>query len=95
MAPVVTSCGTGASVSHALCNITKEFCSSKGLAAPICRDVPQFSPPYVTSGTVNTLRQSDDASGGVCAGDCDDDDDCVEGLKCWERDTRDLPVPGC
>lgn len=31
---------------------------------------------------------------GVCDGDCDDDDDCAEGLKCYNR-YSDETVPGC
>jgi len=30
-----------------------------------------------------------------CEGDCDSDDDCAEGLKCYQRHSADDPVPGC
>jgi len=31
---------------------------------------------------------------GQCEGDCDDDDDCKNGLRCFLRDALE-PVPGC
>lgn len=31
----------------------------------------------------------------VCQGDCDDDDECAEGLVCFERETENDAVPGC
>lgn len=31
---------------------------------------------------------------GRCQGDCDDDDECMEGLICFHRDAGD-PIPGC
>ena len=31
---------------------------------------------------------------GVCTGDCDNDEDCGEGLVCFQRDANE-PVPGC
>ena len=30
-----------------------------------------------------------------CHGDCDDDDDCLDGLKCFERTAASALVPGC
>lgn len=30
-----------------------------------------------------------------CQGDCDEDSDCVDGLKCFKRDSSILNVPGC
>ena len=31
----------------------------------------------------------------TCAGDCDRDDDCQLGLKCWQRSSSESIVPGC
>lgn len=33
----------------------------------------------------------------LCCSDCDSDDDCFEGLRCFQRDSRNAlePVPGC
>lgn len=101
-APVVPSCGEAASVSHTLCNSTTAFCSTRAAAAPTCRSPPQFAPSSQSSGTGRALQQSnptcDDDAGeqcGACFADCDDDDECAPGLKCWERETRTLRVPGC
>ena len=31
---------------------------------------------------------------GKCGGDCDNDDECGAGLKCWQRGSGN-PAPGC
>lgn len=32
---------------------------------------------------------------GICQGDCDRDDDCAEGLRCWHRTFRDASSSVC
>ena len=39
-------------------------------------------------------KEEDDVLLGLCEGKCKDDDDCMEGLRCTDRDRGD-EVPGC
>ena len=39
--------------------------------------------------------EEDELPLGLCQGDCDDDDDCVEGLVCYKRDAPYQTIPGC
>eukprot|EP01046_Picozoa_sp_COSAG06_P067611 COSAG06_NODE_17606_length_931_cov_1.051683_1_plen_183_part_01 len=51
-----------------------------------------YSPGYGTPlwGTTNPV-----VAGGLCQGECDTDAECAGDLQCWQRSTRDVPVPGC
>ena len=42
-------------------------------------------------GTTNTQGRV----GGLCEAECDNDDECAGDLRCFQRDTRNVPVPGC
>ena len=53
-------------------------------------------PPGTTPTTVQLEFVSDGGSAplGLCQGDCDSDDDCVDNLVCFQRDALEK-VPGC
>ena len=51
-----------------------------------------FVPDLVIAGDDSTPESAFPL--GRCEGDCDDDDDCAEGLQCFDRDNNEA-VPGC
>jgi hypothetical protein len=55
---------------------------------------PTLSPTTKTPTLLPFLAWSEVFPLQICQGDCDNDDDCAEGLVCKQRDISD-PVPGC
>jgi hypothetical protein len=72
------------------------------LAVPGCKGTPESGTGYcvVPQDDQVVLMGDDDLlhaeffPPGECQGDCDDDSDCQEGLKCFQRSGY-TPVPGC
>jgi hypothetical protein len=94
MAPVMSSCGAGATSSNATCAAAQQYCNRALLQPPSCRAPAPF--PGYMSPAMLVHRDCDDSSPcPVCAGDCDDDSECAGSLKCKTRDTRTMPVHGC
>lgn len=52
---------------------------------PECEGLPPLDSSYGSQGASEMP---------MCSGDCDSDDDCAEGLSCFQRDDVE-PVPGC
>lgn len=62
--------------------------------------VPTLSPSLVSSPTGQLLRIQNvgwEVPGplGECAGDCDSDEDCGQGMQCFQRNSPYQSVPGC
>jgi hypothetical protein len=56
-----------------------------------------FVPP-IPQGTLQSLGHhgcTSSAQCGQCQGDCDSDDDCADGLRCFRRSSLSTLVPGC
>jgi hypothetical protein len=76
--------------------------SNATLVVPGCKDTPESGTGYcaVPQDDQLVLMGDDDLLPaeffplGECQGDCDDDSDCQEGLKCFQRSGF-TPVPGC
>ena len=94
LAPVMSSCGAGATSSNATCAAAQQYCNRALLQPPSCRAPAPF--PGYMSPAMLVHRDCDDSSPcPVCAGDCDDDSECAGSLKCKERDITTMPVHGC
>jgi hypothetical protein len=94
MAPVMSSCGAGATSSNDTCMAAQQYCNHALVQPPSCRAPAPF--PGYMSPTMLVQGDCDDSSPcPVCAGDCDDDSECAGSLKCKTRDTRTMPVHGC
>lgn len=52
---------------------------------PTCEGLPELDSSFGSHGSVNMPE---------CSGDCDSDEDCAEGLRCFQRDGVEQ-VPGC
>jgi hypothetical protein len=94
MAPVMSSCGAGATSSNDTCMAAQQYCNHALVQPPSCRAPAPF--PGYMSPTMLVQGDCDDSSPcPVCAGDCDDDSECAGSLKCKERDITTMPVHGC
>ena len=49
----------------------------------------------VYDATLTALGTNTTATLERCQGDCDNDDDCADGLKCYQRESSDNVPPGC
>jgi len=68
-------------------------CTHEGMAGDdYCTDRPY--PTYLAMRKKNGGNPKKGETLGLCEGDCDDDDDCQEGLVCFKRKELD-PVRGC
>jgi len=82
---------------------TSDFCYREMSLAPTKSPAPTRSPtksPSVgpsiwTTPKLMFVRNPPRSPLGVCEGDCDDDDECEGNLKCFQRERRFQPVPGC
>ena len=85
-----------------------DFCDQQGAASPKCRNATIGELAATSGRTVAEVRlenerryprlvQSgcDAGSCPVCHSDCDDDDDCADGLVCFNRDVATNTPPGC
>ena len=110
IAPVVPTCGVGASVSQADCAAATDYCTSRELAPPLCRaesrsdeawrrgfvSNPHASRPLTYPRGPGGPDECDEVGGcDMCQGDCDDDSDCRGSLRCFKRDNLALSPPGC
>ena len=58
----------------------------------------QFAIQAFRTKKILELVTDEDISGSIlneCQGDCDSDDNCDEGLVCFQRHSGDTAVPGC
>eukprot|EP01047_Picozoa_sp_COSAG01_P028756 COSAG01_NODE_1944_length_8831_cov_18.803023_5_plen_583_part_00 len=94
MAPVLKACGSGALVSSTKCAEVSNICTARGQAPPTCR--PSVSSGFVPASYPN-YREKDCENNkcGRCEGDCDNDDECATGLRCFQRDMPTQQIPGC
>ena len=72
-------CGTGGTMHHRPC-------------AKLTDHIRPDVVPVVDTGASGCTPS---AQCSVCQGDCDDDNDCANGLKCFQRQTSSQTVPGC
>ena len=103
IAPVVQTCGEGASVAAADCAAARNLCLQRGLTPPACRPAGIFETALArglmvdySSAGLDYPRMNDEVEAGpMCTGDCDDDSDCDAGLLCYQRDFTFNTPPGC
>jgi hypothetical protein len=95
MAPVLKACGSGALVSSTKCAEVSNICTARGQAPPTCR--PSVSSGFVPASYPNYREKDCEGNNkcGRCEGDCDNDDECATGLRCFQRDTPTQQIPGC
>lgn len=64
---------------------------------PGCTGYPKYHYDYCydPSKVLSDYGKSPSAKLDKCEGDCDSDNDCLNGLKCWQRDTGEGIPPGC